>query len=161
MGDIKPTDKVLVRVHSQCLTGDIFSSLRCDCGDQLRMAMEVIAKEKKGVILYLRQEGRGIGLVNKLKAYELQDRGKDTVEANRCLGFKADHRDYGIGAQILSDLGLHDIRVMTNNPAKFIALKGYGLRIVERVPLEVSPNKASERYLRTKKVKMGHLLTSV
>lgn len=161
MGDIKPTDKVLVRVHSQCLTGDIFSSLRCDCGDQLRMAMEVIAKEKKGVILYLRQEGRGIGLVNKLKAYELQDRGKDTVEANKCLGFKADHRDYGIGAQILSDLGLHDIRVMTNNPAKFIALKGYGLRIVERVPLEVSPNKASERYLRTKKVKMGHLLTSV
>lgn len=161
MGDIKPNDKVLVRVHSQCLTGDIFSSLRCDCGDQLRMAMEVIAKEKKGVILYLRQEGRGIGLVNKLKAYELQDRGKDTVEANRCLGFKADHRDYGIGAQILSDLGLHDIRVMTNNPAKFIALKGYGLRIIERVPLEVSPNKASERYLRTKKVKMGHLLTSV
>ncbi len=161
MGDIKPTDKVLVRVHSQCLTGDIFGSLRCDCGDQLHMAMEVIAKEKKGVILYLRQEGRGIGLVNKLKAYELQDRGKDTVEANRCLGFKADHRDYGIGAQILSDLGLHDIRVMTNNPAKFIALKGYGLRIVERVPLEVSPNKASERYLRTKKVKLGHLLTSV
>lgn len=161
MGDIKPTDKVLVRVHSQCLTGDIFGSLRCDCGDQLRMAMEMIAKERKGVILYLRQEGRGIGLINKLKAYELQDKGKDTVEANRCLGFKADHRDYGIGAQILSDLGLHDIRVMTNNPAKFVALKGYGLRIVERVPLEVSPNKASERYLRTKKVKMGHLLTSV
>ena len=161
MGDIKPTDKVLVRVHSQCLTGDVFSSLRCDCGEQLRMAMKVIAKEGKGVILYLRQEGRGIGLINKLRAYELQDKGKDTVEANRCLGFKADHRDYGIGAQILSDLGLHDIRVMTNNPAKFVALKGYGLRIVERVPLEVSPNKVSERYLRTKKVKMGHLLTSV
>jgi len=161
MGDIKANDQVLVRVHSQCLTGDIFGSLRCDCGEQLRMAMEMIAKEGKGVIIYLRQEGRGIGLVNKLKAYELQDKGKDTVEANRCLGFKADHRDYGIGAQILSDLGLHDIRVMTNNPAKFVALKGYGLRIIERVPLEVSPNKASERYLKTKKVKMGHLLNSV
>ncbi len=161
MGDIKPTDKVLVRVHSQCLTGDIFGSLRCDCGDQLAKAMMTIEKEGRGVLLYMNQEGRGIGLDNKLKAYELQDKGKDTVEANRCLGFKADHRDYGIGAQILSDLGLHDIRVMTNNPAKFVALKGYGLRIVERVPLEVSPNKASERYLRTKKVKMGHLLTSV
>jgi 3,4-dihydroxy 2-butanone 4-phosphate synthase/GTP cyclohydrolase II len=159
MGEIKPEDKVLVRVHSQCLTGDVFHSLRCDCGDQLHKAMVLIGAEGKGVILYLNQEGRGIGLLNKIKAYELQDKGEDTVEANEHLGFKADPRDYGIGAQILSDLGLHQIRVMTNNPKKYVALKGYGLKIVERVPLEISPNEANKKYLKTKKEKLGHYLS--
>jgi 3,4-dihydroxy 2-butanone 4-phosphate synthase/GTP cyclohydrolase II len=159
MGEIKPEDKVLVRVHSQCLTGDVFHSLRCDCGEQLHKAMALIGAEGKGVILYLNQEGRGIGLLNKIKAYELQDKGEDTVEANEHLGFKADPRDYGIGAQILSDLGLHQIRVMTNNPKKFVALKGYGLKIVERVPLEISPNEMNKKYLKTKREKLGHYLS--
>jgi len=161
LGAISPDDEVLVRVHSECITGDVFGSLRCDCGTQLRRAMDIIAAEGQGILVYLRQEGRGIGLLNKLRAYELQDCGKDTVEANHKLGFKADHRDYGIGSQILRDLGCTKIRVLTNNPGKFSALRGYGLQIVERLPLEVEPNDSSRRYLKTKKEKLGHLLSMV
>jgi len=161
MGEVRTPDPVLVRVHSECQTGDIFSSARCDCGEQLDRAMALIAEQRRGVLLYLRQEGRGIGLVHKLMAYQLQDQGQDTVEANESLGFKADQRDYGIGAQILAELGLSTIRLMTNNPRKFVGLEGYGLEIVERVPLEVAPSEASRRYLRTKKDKLGHLLRGV
>ena len=162
MGDPRPEDPVLVRVHSECLTGDVFGSTRCDCGAQLHAAMELIQREGTGVILYLRQEGRGIGLANKLRAYELQDRHhKDTVEANLALGFQADHRDYGIGAQILYDLGIRRLRLMTNNPGKYVALKGYGLEIVERVPIEAAALADNRKYLETKKRKLGHILKSV
>ena len=157
-GEVKGKKNVLVRVHSECLTGDALGSMRCDCGDQLAIALKNIEKEGEGVVLYMRQEGRGIGLANKMRAYELQDKGSDTVEANVELGFAPDLRDYGIGAQILSDLGLTTIRLMTNNPAKRAGLEGYNLEIVERVPLVVKANKFDKRYLKVKKVKMGHLL---
>jgi len=157
-GDIEPEDEVLVRVHSECLTGDVFGSVRCDCGDQLHTAMEMVEKENKGIIVYMHQEGRGIGLVNKVKTYHLQEQGMDTVEANLELGFKVDLRDYGIGAQILVDLGVRKIRLMTNNPKKLVGLQGYGITITERVPIEIKPNKDNIRYLVTKKEKMGHLL---
>ncbi|MBI3378498.1 MAG: bifunctional 3,4-dihydroxy-2-butanone-4-phosphate synthase/GTP cyclohydrolase II [Nitrospirae bacterium] len=160
-GEIKHEDEVLVRVHSECLTGDVFGSKRCDCGEQLHKAMELIKKEGKGVVLYMRQEGRGIGLVNKLKSYELQDKGLDTVEANIKLGFKPDLRDYGIGAQILVDLGVRKMRLMTNNPKKIIGLEGYGLKVVERVPVETKPHDKNIIYLKTKKKKLGHMLDSV
>ena len=153
--DGRPT---LVRVHSECLTGDVFGSLRCDCGDQLAAALELIEKEGRGVVVYMRQEGRGIGLGNKLLAYGLQDEGKDTVEANEALGFKADLREYGIGAQILKDLGLQKIKLMTNNPKKIVGLKGYDLEVVERVPLEIEPNEINKKYLKTKRDKLGHIL---
>jgi 3,4-dihydroxy 2-butanone 4-phosphate synthase/GTP cyclohydrolase II len=158
-GEIGPEDTILVRVHSQCLTGDVFGSKRCDCEEQLHNAMAMVEKEGKGVIVYMRQEGRGIGLVNKLKAYCLQDMGKDTVEANEALGFKADMRDYGIGAQILVDLGLHKIRLMTNNPRKIKGLEGYGIEVVERVPIETTPHQENIEYLKAKAKKMGHLLS--
>jgi 3,4-dihydroxy 2-butanone 4-phosphate synthase/GTP cyclohydrolase II len=161
MGEIRPEDEVLVRVHSQCLTGDIFGSSRCDCGEQLDLALRMIAAEGRGVLLYLRQEGRGIGLVHKIMAYQLQDQGQDTVEANEALGFKADQRDYGLGAQILAELGLHRIRLLTNNPRKFVGLGGYGLQVVERIPLEIPPSDHSRGYLRAKKEKLGHLLRGV
>jgi 3,4-dihydroxy 2-butanone 4-phosphate synthase/GTP cyclohydrolase II len=159
MGDITDEDEpVLVRVHSECLTGDVFGSMRCDCGTQLAMALKAIAEEGRGVLLYMRQEGRGIGFHNKLKAYALQDEGLDTVEANVSLGFEPDLRDYGVGAQILADLGLHQIKLLTNNPKKVVGLEGYKLNVVETVPIIASPNSYNRRYLKTKKDKMGHLL---
>ena len=157
-GEIDPEKAVLVRVHSECLTGDIFGSLRCDCGDQLQAAMEMIDQEGAGVLLYIRQEGRGIGLVNKIRAYALQDQGLDTVEANERLGFQPDLRNYGIGAQILVDLGVKNMRLLTNNPKKMVGLDGYGLRIVEQMEIETEPNEYNRRYLKCKQLKMGHLL---
>lgn len=160
-GEINPDAPVLVRVHSECLTGDVFSSERCDCGDQLKGSMNMIEKAGNGVLLYMHQEGRGIGLTNKLKAYGLQDKGLDTVEANEKLGFKADLRDYGIGAQILLDLGVRKLKLLTNNPKKVVGLEGYGLEIVERVPIETTPHARNVKYLKVKKEKMGHLITNL
>jgi 3,4-dihydroxy 2-butanone 4-phosphate synthase/GTP cyclohydrolase II len=160
-GEIHEDDEVLVRVHSSCLTGDVFHSNRCDCGDQLERAFELIEHEGKGVILYLLQEGRGIGLINKLRAYDLQDQGADTIEANAKLGFAPDIREYGTGSQILRDLGVRKIRLMTNNPAKYVAIEGFGLQIVERVPLEIAPSSTTRKYLEAKKKKLGHILELV
>ncbi len=160
MGEIRGEDPVLVRVHSECLTGDVLQSLRCDCGDQLRKALAIIATAGCGALVYMRQEGRGIGLLNKMRAYELQDAGKDTVEANEALGFKADLRDYGIGAQILVDLGVRQMRLLTNNPKKIVGLEGYGLAVVERVPLEIPASDQNRFYLQTKQNKLGHLFST-
>jgi 3,4-dihydroxy 2-butanone 4-phosphate synthase/GTP cyclohydrolase II len=157
-GEISPNKPVIVRVHSECLTGDLLGSLRCDCQDQLHKSLKIIEQEGNGVVVYMRQEGRGIGLANKLKAYKLQDEGKDTVEANEALGFKPDLRDYGIGAQILRDLGVRKMILLTNNPKKVVGLKGYGLEIVKRIPIEIPANSINERYLKTKRDKLGHLL---
>lgn len=157
-GNFTPDEPVLVRVHSSCATGDIFGSMRCDCGEQLHKAMELIDKEGKGAIIYLNQEGRGIGLMEKMKAYKLQEEGMDTVDANICLGHKADERDYGVGAQILREIGITKMRLLTNNPVKRVGLEAYGLEIVENVPIEVTPNEFNERYLHTKKERMGHTL---
>jgi len=158
MGDVSANEPVLVRVHSECVTGDVFGSLRCDCGEQIALAMRRIAEERRGVFLYMRQEGRGIGFHNKIRAYALQDKGLDTVEANLSLGFAADLRDYGIGAQILAELGLHEIQLLTNNPKKVIGLEGYGLKVVETLPIIASTNPHNRRYLETKRKKLGHLL---
>ena len=156
VGDGEP---VLVRVHSECLTGDVFGSMRCDCGDQLEVAMKRIAKEGRGVLLYMRQEGRGIGLDNKMRAYFLQDQGMDTVEANNALGFDADLRDYGTGAEILVDLGIKKLRLLTNNPQKISGIEGFGLELVERIPIQTTSNSRNIRYMKTKKEKLGHMLT--
>jgi 3,4-dihydroxy 2-butanone 4-phosphate synthase / GTP cyclohydrolase II len=161
MGDVRTEAPVLVRVHSECLTGDVFGSRRCDCGSQLHKALAIIEREGRGVLVYMRQEGRGIGLLNKLRAYEIQDEGKDTVEANQALGFQADLRHYGIGAQILVDLGAKRLRILTNNPKKIVGIEGYGLQVVERVPIEVPATESNRRYLMTKRQKMGHLFSSL
>ena len=160
-GEWKPDEPILVRVHSSCATGDIFGSMRCECGEQLHMAMKEIEKAGKGVVVYMNQEGRGIGLMNKIRAYKLQENGYDTVEANLHLGFKADERDYGVGANILRQLGVTKMRLLTNNPVKRVGLQSYGLEVVENVPIEVAPNEYNRYYMHTKKVRMGHDLHKV